>query len=299
MYVSSFPLSLGSATTLALSWAASSLLSLYPALLLPLLVQLCRRRAGELVYVREVARIGKSAPASDMKSARQLGFLVDRVRSAKVSSSPFERNIQHTSDSATDFQFCFRIIVLQRNVVFKCLVLMPTALAGGLWISRAIALSPGNASLGSLLLNIPNILSVPLDSGWAWAEQVYGLMLFATDLTPNLGLWWYFFMEIFDHFRDFFLLTFNVHLACYVLPFSIKYRQDPLFGITLMCGVIAVFKSYPTAGDHAVFLGLLSLHSQIFECKFQRCPPGIRPARDPHADLPVFAEFEQTYDTRW
>lgn len=31
-------------------------------------------------------------------------------------------------------------------------------------------------------------------------------------------------MEIFDHFRDFFLLTFNVHLACYALPFSIKYR---------------------------------------------------------------------------
>ena len=31
-------------------------------------------------------------------------------------------------------------------------------------------------------------------------------------------------MEIFDHFRDFFLLTFNVHLASYVLPFSIKFR---------------------------------------------------------------------------
>lgn len=48
--------------------------------------------------------------------------------------------------------------------------------------------------------------------------------LLITDLTPNLGLWWYFFMEMFDHFRDFFLLTFNVHVACYVLPFAIKYR---------------------------------------------------------------------------
>ncbi len=34
-----------------------------------------------------------------------------------------------------------------------------------------------------------------------------------------------------------------------------------------MSGVIAVFKSYPTLGDHAVFLALLSLHSQILECK--------------------------------
>lgn len=48
--------------------------------------------------------------------------------------------------------------------------------------------------------------------------------LLMADLTPNLGLWWYFFMEMFDHFRDFFLLTFNVHVASYVLPLAIKYR---------------------------------------------------------------------------
>ncbi|SJX60706.1 related to GPI-transamidase subunit [Sporisorium reilianum f. sp. reilianum] len=230
----------GSATLLAASWAVSSLLSLYPILLLPMLIQLCRRRAGELVYEREIARIGKDASPNDTKAQRQLGFLVDRVRFAK------------------------------RWAVVKCVFLMPAALAGGLCISRAIALSPGNPSIAAVLLNLPNILQVPLEQGWKWTEQVYGSVVFATDLTPNLGLWWYFFMEIFDHFRDFFLLTFNVHLASYVLPFAIKYRQDPLFGITLMTGVIAVFKSYPTLGDHAVFLALLSLHSQIFE--FLRYP---------------------------
>ena len=224
-----------SATLLAVCWAVSSLLSLYPALLLPMLIQLCRRRAGELVYEREIARIGKHGASTDSKAQRQLGFLVDRVRFAK------------------------------RFAVFKCIVLMPAALAGGLWISRAIALSPGDASFGAVLLNLASLLQVPLEHGWGWVDQVYGSVVLATDLTPNLGLWWYFFMEIFDHFRDFFLLTFNVHLASYTLPFSIKYRQDPLFGITLMTGVLAVFKSYPTLGDHALFLGLLSLHSQIFE----------------------------------
>jgi phosphatidylinositol glycan class U len=43
------------------------------------------------------------------------------------------------------------------------------------------------------------------------------------DLTPNIGLWWYFFIEIFDHFRNFFLLAFNVHAASYSVPFTIKY----------------------------------------------------------------------------
>ena len=30
------------------------------------------------------------------------------------------------------------------------------------------------------------------------------------DLTPNPGLWWYFFTEMFDHFRPFFLMAFSV-----------------------------------------------------------------------------------------
>ena len=33
------------------------------------------------------------------------------------------------------------------------------------------------------------------------------------DLTPNPGLWWYFFTEIFDHFRPFFLMVFSVGLV--------------------------------------------------------------------------------------
>jgi hypothetical protein len=75
----------GSAVSLALHWAFSSLISLYPTLLLPMLIQLARRRAGERVYEREVARIGSAN--STAKPSRQLGFLVDRVRSAKVSTS--------------------------------------------------------------------------------------------------------------------------------------------------------------------------------------------------------------------
>jgi len=33
------------------------------------------------------------------------------------------------------------------------------------------------------------------------------------DLTPNPGLWWYFFTEMFDHFRPFFLMVFSVFHA--------------------------------------------------------------------------------------
>lgn len=31
-----------------------------------------------------------------------------------------------------------------------------------------------------------------------------------SDLTPNVGMWWYFFTQMFDHFRNFFLGVFQV-----------------------------------------------------------------------------------------
>lgn len=98
--------------------------------------------------------------------------------------------------------------------------------------------------------------------------------LLVPDLSPNIGLWWYFFIEIFDHFRDFFLLSFNVHAASYALPLAIKYRQDPLFAVTTLAGLTAMLKSYPTLGDAAIFMSLLSLHREIAPC--EHMTPDVR-----------------------
>lgn len=37
--------------------------------------------------------------------------------------------------------------------------------------------------------------------------------LTVSDLAPNVGMWWYFFTEMFDHFRAFFLGVFQVGFA--------------------------------------------------------------------------------------
>lgn len=68
----------------SLAWAFSSLLSLYPALLLPLLAQLSVQRAGERVYLGEFSRIERDQTKDYSKKLKQRGFLVDRVRFAKV-----------------------------------------------------------------------------------------------------------------------------------------------------------------------------------------------------------------------
>lgn len=50
--------------------------------------------------------------------------------------------------------------------------------------------------------------SVFVNSMCMMADFSFSLTL--PDLTPNPGLWWYFFTEMFDHFRPFFLMVFSV-----------------------------------------------------------------------------------------
>ncbi len=39
---------------------------------------------------------------------------------------------------------------------------------------------------------------------------IFELRFLLPDLTPNPGLWWYFFTEMFEHFRPFYLIVFSV-----------------------------------------------------------------------------------------
>jgi phosphatidylinositol glycan class U len=39
-----------------------------------------------------------------------------------------------------------------------------------------------------------------------------------------VGLFWYFFTEVFDRFRPFFLVLFQLHLLVYVAPLAVSFR---------------------------------------------------------------------------
>ena len=61
-------------------------------------------------------------------------------------------------------------------------------------------------------------------SSWEFLYSTYGVHLLLPDLTPNVGLWWYFFIEMFDSFREFFLCVFQLHLLIYVGGLCIRIR---------------------------------------------------------------------------
>ncbi|EMD39546.1 hypothetical protein CERSUDRAFT_150075 [Gelatoporia subvermispora B] len=98
----------------------------------------------------------------------------------------------------------------------------------------------------------------------SWVEKTWGASLLLPDLTPNPGLWWYFFTEMFDHFRPFFLMVFSVHLLIYVAPVCIKYQHDILYATYLLAGVLATFKAYPTLSDPGLFLSMTALFPETY-----------------------------------
>jgi phosphatidylinositol glycan class U len=99
---------------------------------------------------------------------------------------------------------------------------------------------------------------------WEFLASTYGVQLTLSDLTPNIGLWWYFFVEMFDPFRSFYLGVFWLHLGSYVAPLCFRVRSQPLVIITLLLGTFAIFKPYPSISDTSLFLALVPLYRHIF-----------------------------------
>ncbi|KAJ1973691.1 hypothetical protein H4R35_003982 [Dimargaris xerosporica] len=109
------------------------------------------------------------------------------------------------------------------------------------------------------------LISYALVGSWSFIASTYGVILTVSDLTPNLGLFWYFFIEMFDHFRSFFLVVFQLHTFIFAAPVCIRFNDHPVLAFTVLCGIMALFKSYPSVGDMALVLALLPLHHQVFK----------------------------------
>jgi hypothetical protein len=131
---------------------------------------------------------------------------------------------------------------------------------------------------GSILAMLFGLSRLFLPS-WNFVPAVFMTPLTLPDLTPNPGLWWYFFIEMFDAFREFFLGVFWLHMLSYSVPFALRFSRQPLAGVLLMMGVIAIFQPYANAGDVGAWLSALCLLGHVFERKLN--VPAIGPC-----DLP-------------
>uniref|UniRef100_A0A8D2ZGW6 Phosphatidylinositol glycan anchor biosynthesis class U protein n=1 Tax=Scophthalmus maximus TaxID=52904 RepID=A0A8D2ZGW6_SCOMX len=115
--------------------------------------------------------------------------------------------------------------------------------------------------LGSLFVLV--CLSFFLLGSWDYLPSVYGFILSVPDLTPNIGLFWYFFAEMFEHFRLFFLCVFQINVFFYTIPLSVKLKEHPVFLIFMQLAVISIFKSYPTVGDIALYMAFIPVWNHL------------------------------------
>ncbi|XP_058223849.1 uncharacterized protein LOC131333381 isoform X2 [Rhododendron vialii] len=90
-------------------------------------------------------------------------------------------------------------------------------------------------------------------------KRTYGFILTVEDLAPNIGVLWYFFAEVFDFFRNFFLIVFHVNILFMLLPLAIRLNHRPCFLAFVYIAIASMLKSYPSVGDLALYMGLLGL----------------------------------------
>ncbi|CAL1534722.1 unnamed protein product [Lymnaea stagnalis] len=107
-------------------------------------------------------------------------------------------------------------------------------------------------------------VSYVLEGSWDFLFSTYGFILTVPDLTPNTGIFWYFFTEMFDHFRTFFVCVFQMNAFIYTIPLAVKFTKRPLFLMYVLMFLTSIFKSYPSYGDAALYISLLPLWKHTF-----------------------------------
>ncbi|KAL2235210.1 UNVERIFIED_CONTAM: Phosphatidylinositol glycan anchor biosynthesis class U protein [Sesamum indicum] len=88
---------------------------------------------------------------------------------------------------------------------------------------------------------------------WEMFKRTYGFILTVKDLSPNIGVLWYFFAEVFDFFRNFFLIVFHVNILFMILPLAIRLNHRPCFLVFVYLAISSMLKSYPSGTGNANF----------------------------------------------
>uniref|UniRef100_A0ABD2WT20 Phosphatidylinositol glycan anchor biosynthesis class U protein n=1 Tax=Trichogramma kaykai TaxID=54128 RepID=A0ABD2WT20_9HYME len=109
------------------------------------------------------------------------------------------------------------------------------------------------------------MISYYIMGSFSFVKSTLGFILFVPDLRPNIGLYWYFFTEMFEHFRSLFIASFQINVGLlFIVPLALRLRKDPMLLAFSYLAIDAIFKSYPCIGDVGFYLSLLPLWRHLF-----------------------------------
>jgi hypothetical protein len=104
---------------------------------------------------------------------------------------------------------------------------------------------------------------------------IFLFSLLVPDLRPNVGLFWYFFTEMFEHFRPLFVCAFQINCFLYVAPLALRLRKEPMLLAFSLAALSTVFRSYPSVGDLGFYLGMLPIWLHLLPCNYQNFHIGL------------------------
>lgn len=129
------------------------------------------------------------------------------------------------------------------------------------------------------------MISFIITASWEFLDNVYLTIILFKNPRPNIGLWWYIFIEMFENYSSFYLIVFNIYTWIFILPFTIRFFQyknnnnnkfflpigDSFLAIILCLCWISFIKPYPILGDLGLILSLLPiLNNTIIQyCKLK------------------------------
>ena len=99
------------------------------------------------------------------------------------------------------------------------------------------------------------------------------MILNLTEYEPGLNYSWYMLIELFDHFRHFFVMIIQVscsvlnkfsrelkvQMFCYVIPLCMRFPAD--IALMYLIPIIYVFAPYSTISDVALLLSITPLYN--------------------------------------
>ena len=114
------------------------------------------------------------------------------------------------------------------------------------------------------------MISFIITASWQFLDNVYLTIILFKNPIPNIGLWWYIFIEMFENYTSFYLIVFNVYTWIFILPFTIRFFQyknnkitsllgDSFLAVILCLCWISFIKPYPILGDLGIVLSLLPI----------------------------------------
>lgn len=96
-------------------------------------------------------------------------------------------------------------------------------------------------------------------------NQTYGTIVLHNKMSPNMGLWWYLFAEMFEFFTPFYTGLFNLYSFIFIIPIGLRFLEvdkiagDSFLGVVITYIWLSFTKSYPTFGDLAFGISLLPI----------------------------------------